>query len=143
MKRMKLLILIFLFTLRAFCPMEQVLYLEQSEGVNPYDPVWRAICTIESNHNPKAIGDLNFKEYSYGIAQIRRSRLLDYYWQTGIWYNVTDMFSIEKSREVFMFYASQIDYRNTEKICREWNGGNRGMAKRSTQKYYLKVKTRL
>lgn len=144
MKKMTTVIILFaaLF-LNAKAPDTKTVYLIEPERINPYEAIWNATCTIETHHNPDAIDDLNFKEGSYGIAQIRRSRLLDYYQQTGIWYDVTDMFSIEKSKEVFMFYASQIDYRDTERIIREWNGGCKGMQKKATIKYYLKVKAML
>jgi len=143
MKKMKLLILIILFSLKAFAPSERVMYIPEGTVINPYEAIWEATCYIETRHNAYAIGDLNFKEGSYGIAQIRRSRLLDYYQQTGIWYNVTDMFSIEKSKEVWMYYASQYYPWQIDRIAREWNGGPRGMQKKSTIKYFKKVKEKL
>jgi len=113
------------------------------DEIRPYEAVWNAHCSVESNFDTDAIGDLMYKEYSYGIVQIRRSRLLDYYLQTGIWYDVEDMFDVEKSKEVWMYYACQCDPWEIERIARLWNGGPRGMQKKSTIKYYLKINSAL
>ena len=114
-----------------------------SEGVNPYESIWQAVIQVESSGNPLAVGDKNLKRYSYGIAQIRQSRLDDYYRQTGIRYYETDMFCPVKSKSVFMYYASQIDYRDSERISRLWNGGNKGMQKKSTIPYWKKINKHL
>jgi len=110
------------------------------EQINPYEAIWKATCKVESDNNPFAIGDKNLKKKSYGIIQIRESRLKDYYKKTGIHYSVTDMFDVKKSKEVFMFYCQN---NNIEQIAREWNGGSRGMKKESTKKYYLKIQKAL
>jgi hypothetical protein len=110
----------------------------EAEGVNPYEAIWNAVCQVESSGNPLAVGDKNLKLHSYGIAQIRQSRLDDYFRQTGIRYNETDMFCPVKSKQVFMFYCSQIG-ENPERIAREWNGGEQGMKRKSTLKYWDKV----
>lgn len=109
----------------------------QPEEITPYEAIWKATCKVESGNNPFVIGDRNLKKKSYGIVQIRESRLKDYYKRTGIRYSVTDMFDVNKSKEVFMFYCSGSDL---EAISRRWNGGDRGMQKESTNKYYSKIK---
>ena len=124
-------------------PPYPVVYIPVSEKIMPYSLVWDATCYIESRFNPNAIGDLNLKEKSYGIVQIRRSRLDDYYQQTGIRYSVKDMFDTVKSKEVFMFYASQIHHSDLERIARQWNGGERGMQKQATLKYWKLIQARL
>jgi hypothetical protein len=124
-------------------PESKTVLIPYSEGVKPLEPIWNAICEVESSNNPFAIGDKNLKEYSYGIAQIRRSRLDDYYRQTGIRYYEKDAFDVEKSKEIFLFYASQCHYTEVEKIARLWNGGSKGMQKKSTKRYFLKVKQNL
>jgi len=111
--------------------------------INPYEAQWNATCHIESNFNVNAIGDLHLKEKSYGIAQIRQTRLDDYYRKTGIRYTTKDMLDPDKSKEVFMYYASQYEPSQIEQISRCWNGGDRGMNKKSTKKYYLKIKNAL
>ena len=137
MKRMKILILILiLFRLSAYCPQDRSLIIFEAPVIQPYESVWNAHCFVETRFDPKAIGDLHLEEKSYGIVQIRRTRLLDYYHQTGIFYTTKDMFNVRKSKEVFMFYACKYNPWEVERIAREWNGGPRGMKKRSTVKYY-------
>lgn len=111
-----------------------------AEELNPYESIWDVICRVESNYNPTAVGDTTIKYHSYGIVQIRQSRLDDYYQRTGIQYTERDMFNVEKSKQVFMYYACEISHTNPERISREWNGGPKGMKKKSTIRYWNKVK---
>lgn len=112
----------------------------RTEAIMPYEVIWNAICAVESGFNPMAIGDKHLKEHSYGIVQIRQSRLDDYYNQTGIRYNVTDMFDPMKAKQVFMYYCISSDL---EVIARTWNGGSRGMEKKATLEYWQKIKLNL
>jgi len=140
MKRMKILILILLFSrLSAYCPQDKTLTIFEAPVIAPYEPIWNATCAVETNFDADAIGDLIYEEYSYGIVQIRRSRLMDYYLQTGIWYDVVEMLNPVKAKKVFMHYAMQIHYADAERIAREWNGGPKGMKKKTTIKYYKKI----
>jgi len=137
MKRMKLLLLILLiFRLPSYCPQDKSLVILEAPVIKPYEAVWNAHCYVETRSNPDAIGDTKLKKKSYGIVQIRETRLKDYYRQTGIRYTEKDMFDPVKSKEVFMFYATQIHPSDIERISREWNGGDRGMKKKSTKPYY-------
>jgi len=106
----------------------------ESERVNPFEDLWQATCFVESSGNRFAIGD-NGK--SWGIAQIQQSRIDDYYQRTGIRFELSDMFDVEKSREVFMYYCS--DPYNLEAISRSWNGGNNWRQKKQTHDYWYKV----
>lgn len=128
------------FTVMLTAPPNQVIYIERGEPVNPYEKIWKAICQVESNNNPYAVGDKHLRKHSYGISQIREERLKDYYNKTGIYYTKKDCFDINKSKTVFLFYASDIGPNNMEKIARCWNGGNNGMKLKQTRKYYLRVK---
>lgn len=110
------------------------------DEICPYQALWNATCKTESNFNPYAIGDKHLKNKSYGIAQIRQSRLDDYYKQTGIRYTVKDMFDTVKSKQVFMFYARGTDL---ETIARTWNGGPDGMSKKATKKYWKLIQSNL
>jgi predicted chitinase len=49
------------------------------------------------------------------------------------------MYDPIKAKSVFMYYALQCRPDEIERITREWNGGDRGMKKRSTKKYFKKV----
>lgn len=115
----------------------------QPEEINPYEAIWKATCKVESGNNPFAIGDKNLKKKSYGIVQIRESRLKDYYKKTGIKYSVTDMFDVNKSKEVFMFYCSQYYPTDVKSICCEWNAGPNWEKIKSVKKYHLKIQKAL
>ena len=126
-----------LFSLILKAPNERSLVIVKTEDVKPYEDLWNAVCQVESSGDPFAIGDRHLKHKSYGIAQVRKTRLSDYYLRTGIRYTECDMFDSVKAKEVFMWYCSGSDL---EVISRRWNGGSRGMGKKSTIKYWNKVK---
>jgi hypothetical protein len=140
MKRLILLLCFGLLCALAGSPYnEKALYIAESPGFSPYEAVWRAVCTVESSNDPNAIGDLKLINKSYGIAQIRKPRLDDYYRHTGIRYTVYDMFDTTKSKSVFMWYAMRNNPNDIAKTIRQWNGGPKGHKKQSTLKYYKKV----
>lgn len=133
-----MLILTFIFSfffMVLTAPPYQVIYIERPEAAKPYEKIWKAICTYESSNNPKAIGDKHLKKHSYGISQIREERLTDYFKKTGIHYTTKEMFSPEKSKEVFLFYASEIGPYEKDRIIRNWNGSGK-----KTYQYLKKVK---
>jgi len=117
----------------------ETLYINQDTPIQPYEKLWLAISKVESGGDPFAIGDKHLKNKSYGIVQIRQTRLDDYERETGIYYTIYDMFDPSRAKSVFLYYATKEDYRNIEKISRCWNGGKTGMRKQSTKKYYQKV----
>jgi len=120
-----------------------MLYIKKADSINPYENIWNATCSVESDFTIYIIGDKHLRHKSYGIVQIRRTRLTDYARRTGVYYNVVDMFDPIRSKEVFMYYASQYHPLQLEKIAREWNGGSNGMNKKSTIKYWKLIQTRL
>jgi len=126
--------------LKAFCPVENVLYIERLPQINPYERIYEATGYVESRFDDNAIGDKHLKQHSYGRVQVRQTRLNDYARQTGKKYNVTFMFVEEYSREVFFWYASQYDYRDIEAISRAWNAGPNWKKVKASEKYYLRVK---
>lgn len=136
---MTMLIISILFSALLTAPPNNTVMIFEAENIRPYEPVMNATGKIESNFDPFAIGDKDLSTWSYGIYQIRQSRLDDYFRQTGIRYSLTDMFDVEKSKKVFLFYASQYHYNDIESISRSWNGGPRWREKKSTIKYYKKI----
>jgi hypothetical protein len=133
-----LVLLILCFSFRLFAPVSPpVIFI--SEPIHPYEALWAAVCQIESGGNVMAIGDKHLKKHSYGIVQIRQSRLDDYAKRTGIHYTVKDCFDKKISKSIFMYYAVS-DY---ETCARMWNGGTEGMNKKSTIKYWKLVKSNL
>jgi len=140
---MTLTLIISLFCALLTAPPSPTMVIFAPSEIKPYEALWNATCAIESNFNPYAIGDKHMKKWSYGIVQIRLSRLDDFYKQTGIRYYETDMFCPVKSKQVFIHYAVKNHYSESERISRDWNGGPKGMQKKSTYKYYLKIKEHL
>ena len=116
----------------------EVIYIQQDTPIRPYEDLWLAVCKVESNFNPYAIGDLDLKEKSYGIAQIRRVRLDDYNDRTGNRLKLTEMYDPKISKEIFMFYATKFHHTDYEHIARRWNGSGY-----KTLIYWGKVKKHL
>ncbi len=140
MKKMKMMILITcIFSASLTAPPPRMITIPAGEVIRPYEAIWNAVCAVESNHNPYAVGDKHLKEHSYGIVQIRKSRLDDYYQRTGIRYSVQDMFDVAKSKEVFVHYATT----DNEYTARCWNGGASGMSKKSTLRYWKLIQKHL
>jgi hypothetical protein len=140
MKRMKIALILLILTFRAYSPEHRTLCIIAPEKIQPYEKVWNATCHIESNFDSMAIGDKHLRLKSYGIAQIRQSRLDDFYNKTGIRYTTKDMFNPAKSKQVFLFYASGSDM---EVVARLWNGGPHGMKNSATIKYWNLIKKNL
>ena len=125
-----------IFILTAKGPDDNRLVIVQAEKIRPYEAVFNAVCKVESNNDPLAIGDKHLEEYSYGVAQIRQIKLDDYFNRTGIRYTTTDMFDVAKSKEVFTYHMMQ--YNDTDLAIRRWNG--KGI---KTYAYLDKVKKHL
>ena len=102
--------------------------------------VLKAIATVESNGNPRAVcGD------QVGLLQIRPilvkdcNRILEKRGSNKR-YTLRDRYNPVKSREMFVLYQSHYNPKgNIERAIRLWNGGS-GYSVRGTQKYYNKVR---
>ena len=140
MKMTSLAFIICMFCASLTAPPSPIMVIIQPEAIRPYEGVWTATCKVETNFDPYAIGDKHLRHKSYGISQIRKTRLDDYFQRTGIRYSVEDMFDPVKSKEVFMYYCSGNDM---ECISRCWNGGARGMEKKTTIKYWKLIQKQL
>ena len=119
---MKLLILIFLFTPRAFCPMEQVLYMEQPEPIQPFKPLIYAVGKVECDFDTLAYNPI---EKAAGYFQIRPIRVEHYNRLTGEHLTLQDMYDYYKAEKVFLYYASKIGPYDFEKIAKRWNGSGK------------------
>ena len=138
MKRMTTILISIMMYAQLAAPPSNSVAIFEAEGVNPFNDLWKATCHVESSGNRFAIGD-NGK--SYGIAQIQQSRLDDYYQRTGIRFELSDMFDVDNSREVFIYYCDN-PY-NLEAISRSWNGGNGWRHKKQTKDYWQKIQRRI
>ncbi len=133
------------FILCLFCailtaPPNQGFIIPASEPYKPYESLWNATCAVESNFNPLAIGDKHLKKHSFGIVQIRESRLDDYNRKNGTNYTRNDLFNPIICKKIFMYYCRSSDL---ETISRSWNGGENGMNKKSTLQYWILIKSKL
>lgn len=121
-----------------------VSFTAQSETL---DDIRDVLKYVESEHNPKALGDYRGDiPTAFGILQIRKIAIDDVNRVYGTSYKVSDAFNIECSEEIFELYithwAAKFKKRegrkaSTADIVRIWNGGARGYLKNST-KWYLK-----
>jgi hypothetical protein len=132
--KFKLAIVFLLLASRATAPEIKTLALIESNPVNIYDRLMRAVIQVESMGDTMAYNPL---ENAYGPFQIRPIRLIDYNQRTGKKYTMKDCFSINVSSEIFLYYARTIgsDY---ETIARRWNGSGE-----KTIEYWSKVKNEL
>lgn len=103
--------------------------------------VLKAIATVESSNNPKAVG----KGGSVGLLQITPilvrdcNKILEDK-KSNKRYTLNDRFNPEKSKEMFVLIQEKYNpSNNIEKAIRIWNGGPNYSIK-GTQKYYNKVK---
>ena len=103
----------------------------RTEGISHYTNLIHAVGTVESNCDTLAYNPL---EEATGYFQVRPIRLLDYNRRTGKHYKLSDMYDYDKAKKVFLYYASQFDYRDIKGICRSWNG------KSKHNHYFEKVK---
>lgn len=115
-------------------PPAQSIVILQTEPVNPYEAITRAVTTIESGNGRYL---LNEKEMAVGWFGIRPVRLNDYNVKTHSNITLNECYEYETGRMIFLWYVSQIDYRDIKAISICWNGRSK------ENKYYAKLKARL
>jgi len=129
-------LLFILFTVICVAP-DHLLEKKYTDPIDPiqllYDQIWQAVCMVESSGNPLAY---NLKENAVGISQIRQIRIDEYNQRTGKDYKLIEMYDVEKSKEVFMYYAHLL--KDPDLIIRKWNGSGP-----MTYIYLTKVKEKL
>ena len=105
------------------------------------DSLIDAIIHVESRGDSMAY---NAGEDAVGVLQIRPimmrevNRLLGYNK-----YTLKDRWSKSKSIEMFNVIKAHTTNPTNERLARNWNGGWKGYKKKSTLKYWNKVKTQL
>lgn len=112
---------------------EEAIFNPPEATIDPFQPLWEAVCTVESNNNESALNGL---EMAFGIAQIRDIRIRDYNDRTGKGYTLEDCLDSVISREVFMYYAERLE--DYETIAKRWNGSGA-----KTEIYWEKIKEEL
>jgi hypothetical protein len=108
--------------------------------------LWKAVCRVESNGNPLAVGDGG---RAAGIAQIWAITVKDVNRIAGTNYTLNDRFDVEKSRAIFHLYTEHYGKGQSDEVkARIWNGGPNAM-KATGQKltnlnrYWNKIKKHL
>jgi hypothetical protein len=130
MMKMILTILILLFTVPAFAPDREALYIGRVEPVNPYERIINAVSRVESGNGTNLF---NAKETAVGWFGIRPIRLKDYNQRSGSNVTLDQCYDYETGRRIFLYYASQFRPDDYEGISKDWN-------KSRTDKYWKKIK---
>jgi hypothetical protein len=108
--------------------------------------LWEAVCRVESNGNPLAVGDGG---RAAGIAQIWAITVRDVNRFAGTNYTLNDRFNVEKSKAIFQLYVNHYGKGKSDEVkARIWNGGPNAM--KATGKklanlnaYYAKIQKHL
>lgn len=129
-----LIILFLLIATKAFCPDLRRAAIICPESINPYEAIIKAVVTVESKGDTFAYNPV---EGAVGAFQVRQIKLDEYNRLTGEMLKLSDCYKYETSKRIFLYFASQIDYRDVKSICIKWNG------KSTHNKYYKKVKAEL
>jgi len=109
------------------------------EVVSPYDEILTAIAEVESGFSDS----YNPTEKAVGLLQVRQICLTDVNRRYNTRYTLNDMRNPVKAAHVFILYTAMYNADSYEEMARIWNGGARGMKKKSTIGYWNKVKTHL
>ena len=108
--------------------------------------LWEAVCRVESNGNPLAVGDGG---RAAGIAQIWAITVRDVNRFAGTNYTLNDRFNVEKSKAIFQLYVNHYGKGKSDEVkARIWNGGPNamkatGQKKLNLDRYWSKIKKHL
>ena len=106
-----------------------------------WTPVIDAIIQVESGGDPRAVSICGMSCGAMQITPILVKECNNILRKRGSKkrYTLSDRFSVEKSKEMFLLMQSQFNpTNNIEKAIRAWNGGNNYKV-HSTNRYYRKV----
>ena len=126
-----------LISIRAFAPGTKAIYIAVKDALTEFDSLIKAVAWVESKNG---LYVYNRVENAVGWLQIRQCRVTDYNEKRGTNYQLADFYDYDLSREMFLYYSAGLSF---ERASREWNGGPKGMQKKSTIKYWNLVKSRL
>jgi len=118
---------------------EQIEYVRREERKQA---IIEAIIHVESRGNEKTWHPI---ERAAGCMQIRPIMVREVNRLVGYKkYTLNDRWSREKSVEMFIDYQNKVNPSwGAEKAAKLWNGGINGMRKKSTEKYWKKIKEEL
>jgi len=92
--------------------------------------LWEAVCRVESNGNPLAVGDRGADGVyrAAGIAQIWAITVKDVNRFAGTQFTLNDRFDPEKSRQMFHLYVNHYGKGKSDEVkAKIWNGGPNAM----------------
>lgn len=102
-----------------------------------------AIILVESEGNPNAVSGNSCGAMQITPILVKECNLILARNKSKKRYTLSDRFSVEKSKEMFLIIQSYHNpENNVEKAIRAWNGGPRYSVRR-TQRYYNKVMRRM
>jgi soluble lytic murein transglycosylase-like protein len=103
--------------------------------------LWEAVCAVESNGNPRAVGD---NSLAVGIAQIHPIMVREANRLAGTKYTLKDRLDPVKSKAIFTIYVEHYGKgKSLEYKARLWNGGPGGNSKTATIAYWKKIQKHL
>lgn len=111
---------------------------KQPLQVDRMDRLFAAICKVESNNNPRAVGDGG---KALGIAQIHKVMIDDVNRILKVpTFTYTDRLDPVKSREVFDVWRKHYCRdASDEVIARRWNQGMGGKLNAASSRYWKKI----
>jgi hypothetical protein len=112
-------IILISFIFRLSAPCHKSLIILNSEPLNPYRNLIRAIGIVETKNDTMAYNPV---EKAAGYFQIRPIRLEEYNRRTGSSYTLNDMFNYKISEKIFLYFADLIGPYDLEQIAKRWNG---------------------
>ena len=115
-----------------FAPGNHTVSIAASQSINPYLSLLMATAMVETLGNPLAY---NEEEDAVGLLQIRQVRIDDYNRRTGSRLTLDQMYDVDLSVKVFLYYASLENPNNLEKISKAWNGSGP-----MTELYWKRIK---
>lgn len=125
-------------SLLAFISTQSMWYDKPIKQPIAIDTLLMAVMAVESNFDTMAY---NEKENAVGVLQIRPIMVREVNRLLGEdKYTLKDRWNKSKSIEMFNVIRSHLKGATDEEIARTWNGGWNGHKKKSTLKYWNKVK---
>jgi len=118
--------------IKSAAPGFEVISIYASEPVDAFNRLIIATIQVESSGDTLAYNRI---EKAVGAFQIRPIRLLDFNRRTGKNYKHEECYSLQVSKEIFLYYAIENGYLDYESIARNWNGSGK-----TTLDYWKKIK---
>jgi hypothetical protein len=119
MKKLFFIVFLLSVTFRVIAPSQEYLVIKEMPPIEPFKKLMYAIGMVEVKGDTNAFNEL---EKAAGYFQIRPIRLDDFNIRTGNNYTMKDLFNYGISKEIFIYYATQIGPYDLEKIAKRWNG---------------------